>query len=80
MERQIQDVSDMELKATAYDTLAQIQMLQNQLNTINQELSRRAQAAQQPPPQPITRAMGEPEPQTAAPLPVIPRTSVVPPG
>jgi hypothetical protein len=46
MERKLQDLSDIELKALAYDTLAQLQLLQNNLNTINGELGRRSQQAQ----------------------------------
>ena len=42
MERKIQDLSDIELKALAYDTLAQLQLLQNNLNVINAELNTRA--------------------------------------
>ena len=42
MERKIQDLSDIELKALAYDTLAQLQLLQNNLNVINTELNTRA--------------------------------------
>jgi hypothetical protein len=46
MERKIEDLSDIELKAVAYDTLAAIQLHQNNLNAINGELARRAQANQ----------------------------------
>ena len=52
MERKLQDLSDIELKALAYDTLAQLQVLQNNLNTINGELNRRAQQPQQAQPPP----------------------------
>ena len=47
MEKNLQTMSDIELKALAYDHLAQLQQTQNNLNMINQELARRAQ---QPPP------------------------------
>lgn len=49
MERKLQDLSDIELKALAYDTLAQLQLLQNNLNAINGELGRRVQQTQQQP-------------------------------
>ena len=45
MERKLEELSDIELKALAYDTLAQLQMLQQNLNTINGELAKRAQTA-----------------------------------
>jgi len=50
MEKTLQDLSDIELKAMAYDTLAQLQLLQNNLAAFNNELSRRAQAARTPQP------------------------------
>lgn len=45
MERKIEDLTDIELKALAYDTLAQLQVLQQNLNMINGELTKRAQLA-----------------------------------
>jgi hypothetical protein len=42
MERKLQELSVIELKALAYDTLAQLQILQNNMNIINQELNLRA--------------------------------------
>lgn len=47
MERKIEELSDIELKALAYDTLAQLQLFQQNLNVINGELAKRAQAARQ---------------------------------
>jgi hypothetical protein len=49
MERKIEDLSDIELKALAYDTLAQLQFFQNNLNLINAELNIRAKNAQTAP-------------------------------
>ena len=50
MERKIEELSDIELKALAYDTLAQLQLFQQNLAALNNELAKRAQAArnQQP--------------------------------
>lgn len=39
----ISQVGTVELKALAYDQMAQIELAQNNLRVINQELSRRAQ-------------------------------------
>ena len=47
MEKKLEDISDVELKAMAYDTLAQLQALQQNLNIINAELSKRAAAARE---------------------------------
>lgn len=44
MERKLEELSDIELKALAYDTLAQLQMFQQNLNVINTELAKRVQA------------------------------------
>ncbi len=55
MERKLQDIPDMELKALAYDHLAQLQALQNNLNAINAELNRRLQQQQGATPQFIQR-------------------------
>lgn len=41
MERQLQDLTVVELKAIAYDQMAQIELSQNNLRVVNQELSRR---------------------------------------
>lgn len=46
MEKRLQDLTDVELKALAYDQLAQLQQCQNNLNVINGELSRRTQTSQ----------------------------------
>jgi hypothetical protein len=46
MEKKLEDFTDIELKALAYDTLAQLQVSQRNLDTINGELSKRAQSAQ----------------------------------
>ncbi len=43
MEITLQTLSDIELKALAYDQFAQIQLCQNNLNAINAELVRRNQ-------------------------------------
>ena len=51
MEKKLQDLTDVELKALAYDQFAQIQLCQNNLNAINGELARRSQP--QPSPQAI---------------------------
>lgn len=50
MERKLEELSDIELKALAYDTLGQLQLHQQNLNAINTELARRAQARQEAPP------------------------------
>lgn len=55
MEKQLKDFTDIELKAMAYDHIAQLQVLQNNLNAINQELARRLQPAQPQPAQVIPR-------------------------
>lgn len=62
MERQLSDISTVELKALAYDQLAQLEMIQNNLRTLNQELSRRANPQSQFPNQPGTGQI-EPLPQ-----------------
>lgn len=41
MDKQLQDLTVVELKAIAYDQMAQMELLQNNLRVINQELSRR---------------------------------------
>ena len=41
MEKQISDFTTVELKALAYDQMAQIELAQNNLRIINQELSTR---------------------------------------
>lgn len=43
MNKNIQEVSEIELKSIAYDIISQLQLLQNQLNAINSELVRRNQ-------------------------------------
>ena len=45
MERKLEELSDIELKSLAYDTLVQLQLHQQNMQTINVELGRRAQAA-----------------------------------
>jgi hypothetical protein len=47
MERTLENLSDVELKAVAYDTLAQLQLFQQNIQVINAELAKRAQARQQ---------------------------------
>jgi hypothetical protein len=46
MEKKLEDFTDIELKALAYDILAQLQVSQRNLDAINGELSKRAQSAQ----------------------------------
>ena len=48
MERKVEELSEIELKAAAYDILAQIQMYQQQLNIINTELGKRSQNKRAP--------------------------------
>lgn len=52
METNLQTLSDIELKALAYDHLVQLQQAQNNLNIINQELAKRAT---KPSPMPISQ-------------------------
>lgn len=47
MEKQLDHFTEIELKALAYDMLAQTQMAQQNLNAINAEFARRAQLQQQ---------------------------------
>jgi hypothetical protein len=42
MEKQLSDLTVVELKAIAYDQMAQIELAQNNLRVVNQELSRRS--------------------------------------
>lgn len=49
MDKQLQDLTVVELKAIAYDQMAQMELLQNNLRVINQELARRLNTS---PPQP----------------------------
>ena len=65
METQLQKLTETELKALAYDMLAQIQLSQRNLDAINGELASRAQAASQVPP--------PPPPTQSPPAEVIPR-------
>lgn len=44
MNKDIKDISDVELKAVAFDSLKEIERLQQQIQFINQELNNRAQA------------------------------------
>lgn len=41
MEKQLSDLTVIELKALAYDQLAQLELSQNNLKILNQELSKR---------------------------------------
>lgn len=41
MDKQLSDFTVVELKALAYDQMAQLELCQNNLRVINQELSRR---------------------------------------
>ena len=41
MNKELKDYTDVELKALAYDIIAQVQSLQNNLGVINQELANR---------------------------------------
>lgn len=45
MEKTLESLTEIELKARAYDTIAQLQLLQQNLQAINAELVKRAQAA-----------------------------------
>lgn len=45
----IKDFTDIELKSFAYDALATIEKLQNDLKAINQELAERANAPKETP-------------------------------
>ena len=45
MEKQLSDLTTVELKALAYDQMAQIEFAQNNLRAINQELSKRLNAS-----------------------------------
>ena len=47
MERKLEDLTVLELKAFAYDQMIQLEQAQNNLRVLNQELVRRAQLAQQ---------------------------------
>lgn len=49
MEKQISDLTTIELKALAYDQMAQLELSQNNLRIINQELSKRLQSQNQRP-------------------------------
>ena len=55
MQKDVAEIPTVELKATAFDLTKQVQFFQSQLAIIEQELIRRAQAAQQPPQGPIPR-------------------------
>ena len=57
MERQLSDFTVTELKALAYDQMAQLELAQNNLRAINQELSKRLQS--QAPPQQQFPGRGE---------------------
>lgn len=46
MEKKLSDLTVVELKALAYDQVAQIEFCQNNLRVINQELSQRLQPQQ----------------------------------
>lgn len=52
MDKQLSDLTVVELKALAYDQMAQLELAQNNLRVINQELSRRMNTGMQvgPPP------------------------------
>ena len=62
MERQLSDLTVVELKALAYDQMAQLDMIQNNLRVINQELSRRLNTGVQGGPPPVQRPAVEPLP------------------
>lgn len=47
MDKQLSELNIIELKAIAYDQLAQIEMAQSNLRAINQELNKRMQAVNQ---------------------------------
>ena len=60
MQKDVSEIPTVELKATAFDLTKQVQFLQNQLAIIEQELIRRAQAAQQASQGPIPRVSDVP--------------------
>jgi hypothetical protein len=62
MERKLTDLSIIELKATAYDTLAQIQQLQGNLTSINAELNTRFN---------LTNSVKSPDPQTTGDVTIV---------
>ena len=47
MERKLEDLTIVEIKSIAYDTIIQLQMTQQNLQIINEELARRNTANQQ---------------------------------
>jgi D-mannonate dehydratase len=49
MEKQLKDLTDIEIKALCYDLLAQQQNIQQNLTILNQELAKRAQQSQRTP-------------------------------
>jgi hypothetical protein len=57
MEKRLQDLTDVEIKALCYDLIAQQQQTQNNLNVLNQELQRRAQSQQGVPTQQSTQVI-----------------------
>jgi hypothetical protein len=54
MDKQLSEMSVIELKAVAYDLIANLEMIRNNLNAINQELFKRQQQEAQPIPPPTT--------------------------
>lgn len=50
MDKTLTDLTVVELKALAYDQMAQLELSQNNLRVINQELNRRANSNPQLPP------------------------------
>jgi outer membrane protein TolC len=63
MDKQLSDLTVVELKALAYDQMAQLELCQNNLRVINQELSRRLNVG--PPPNfgpPVQRPVVDPLP------------------
>jgi len=61
MDKQLSEMSVIELKALAYDLIANLEMLRNNLAAVNQELAKRQQEANQPatpPPTTIPRVGG----------------------
>jgi hypothetical protein len=48
MDKQLSDLTVVELKALAYDQMAQLELCQNNLRVINQELSRRLNTVSPP--------------------------------
>lgn len=62
MERQLSDLTVVELKALAYDQMAQLEMAQNNLRVLNQELSRRLNPSAPAGPPPVQRPVVEPLP------------------